>query len=101
MNDDSISRQAAIKEIARWKGYLDDDMICRIQVGLNRLPPVQPEIIRCKDCKYYIPYEWMFHDSRSSSNINDYSEDEIGCSLNECTYPPDGFCSNAERKDNG
>ena len=41
--DDTISRAAAIDEIARWIGYLDDDMISRIQLGLKRLPSAQPE----------------------------------------------------------
>ena len=36
--DDTISRADAIDEIARWIGYLDDDMIGRIQLGLKRLP---------------------------------------------------------------
>lgn len=40
---DCISRQDAIDEIARWKGYLDEDMIKRIQIGLKKLPSVQPE----------------------------------------------------------
>ena len=52
MNDDTINRRAAIDEIARWIGYLDDDMIGRIQLGLKRLPSAQPEIVRCGQCKY-------------------------------------------------
>lgn len=33
----------AINEIARWIGYLDKDMIGRIQIGLERLPSAQSE----------------------------------------------------------
>lgn len=40
---DTISRQAAIDQISRWLGYLDDDMILRIQIGLRKLPSAQPE----------------------------------------------------------
>ena len=40
---DLISRQAAIEEIARWIGYIDEDMILRIQTGLKKLPPEEPE----------------------------------------------------------
>lgn len=40
---DTISRQSAIDEIARWIGYLDDDMIGRIQFSLKRLPSAQSE----------------------------------------------------------
>ena len=62
------------------------------------LPPAEPEIIRCKYCKYYIPYEWMFDGLPRSSNRNDYAPDEIGCAVNDHNYPPEGFCSNAERR---
>ena len=41
--DDLISRQAAIDEIARFIGYLDEDMITRLQIALERLPSVEPE----------------------------------------------------------
>ena len=41
--NDLISRRQAIDEISRWLGYLDDDMIRRIQIGLRRLPSAQPE----------------------------------------------------------
>ena len=60
--------------------------------------PKPQELIRCKDCKYYIPYEWIFDGWTRSSNINDYSQDEIGCAVNDHNYPPEGFCSWAERK---
>lgn len=43
MSDDTISRAAAIDEIARWIGYLDEDMIYRIQTGLKKLPSADPE----------------------------------------------------------
>ena len=43
MNDDLISRQAAIKEVARWIGYIDEDMIFRIQTSLKRVPSAQPD----------------------------------------------------------
>jgi len=46
LSSDCISRQAAFDEIARWKGYLDEDMIERIQIGLKKLPSAQPEPIR-------------------------------------------------------
>lgn len=46
--NDTISRQAAIDEIARWVGYLDEDMIYRIQTGLKRLPFAQSETYKEK-----------------------------------------------------
>lgn len=40
---DLIERQDAIEEIVRWIGYIDEDMILRIQTGLKKLPPEKPE----------------------------------------------------------
>lgn len=40
---DLISRWAAIKTIARFKGDIDADMVFRIQKGLVELPSAQPE----------------------------------------------------------
>lgn len=34
-----ISKESATKEIERWEGYLlDEDMIGRMQIGINKLP---------------------------------------------------------------
>ena len=35
---DLISRRAVINEIERWIGYIDGDMIARINIGINKLP---------------------------------------------------------------
>ena len=75
--DDLISRQAAIEvlELAiadDWEfGYAKDRM--------NELPSVQPEIIRCKDCKY--------------------TDDDGVCqhSMALVIQDDDDFCSRAER----
>ena len=39
---DCISRQQVTDEIKRWRGYLDEDMIERINTRMNMLPPVTP-----------------------------------------------------------
>ena len=46
-----VDRQVAIDEIARFIGYIDEDMIERIQLRLRKLPSAEPEIIYCKDCR--------------------------------------------------
>lgn len=61
----------------------------------------QPEIVRCKDCKYRMPYDWMFSETWRSQNIYDYSEDEIGCQYCDMTMKADDFCSRAERREEG
>jgi hypothetical protein len=51
---DCISRQAAIK--ATWKdtGYTDPfNVMTAIRDRIEQLPPAEPQIIRCKDCKHY------------------------------------------------
>ena len=58
MKDDLISRQAAIDALdnikiprnASWYPYYQQALIV-----MSRLPSAQPEIIRCKDCKFYSP----------------------------------------------
>lgn len=69
---DAIDRQAAIDAIF---GRSHDI----IKARLKNLPSVQPEIIRCKDCKYYI----------KSESYCDY----LGITISELD-----FCSYAERR---
>ena len=59
----------------------------------------QPEIIRCKDCKHWIPYDWMFSEVWQSQNIADYPEDEIGCNISDMAMKASDFCSRAERRE--
>ena len=51
-NGESISRQAAIDLVKSF--YKIDKSVLKIMVfKLKQLPSAQPEIIRCKDCKYW------------------------------------------------
>lgn len=91
----------AIDEIARWIGYLDEDMIYRIQTGLKKLPSAQ-QIIHCKDCKHrptateaekgiYWGFSVEFPDEVCPLQCEDgwynsYSGDEF-------------YCGNAERRE--
>ena len=103
---DMISRQAAIDAL---RGYLvgercpdDGTLTCRLIENevINKLPPAQPErIVRCKDCKHWIPYDWMFSEVWQSKNIADYPEDEIGCNLCDMAMKANDFCSRAERRE--
>ena len=97
---DLIDRQAAIDDI--WTvsplAPLDREWIDR---WLRQLPPAQPEIIRCKDCKHWIPYDWMFSEVWQSRNINDYPEDEIGCNYCDMAMKANDFCSRGERRNDG
>ena len=55
------------------------------------------EIIRCKDCKHWIPYDWMFSEVWQSKNIADYPEDDIGCDCCDMAMKANDFCSRAVR----
>lgn len=97
MKDDTISRQDAIKtahlptiEDAGYEVIRLDDIL--------KLPSIQSEIIRCKDCKHWIPYDWMFSEIWQSKNIADYPEDEIGCAWSDMAMKANDFCSRAERR---
>lgn len=54
MKDDLISRQAAIDELHMHLMYRmgTESNKQRLDAWINNLPSAQPEIIRCKDCKY-------------------------------------------------
>ena len=69
-----------------------------IREVINSQPTIQPEIVRCKDCKYWIPYDWMFSEVWRSKNMADYPEDEIGCALNDMVMKANDFCSRGERR---
>ena len=50
--DDLVSREAVKKWLELWDGYIDMDIVRRMQYRVIDIPSAQPEIIRCKDCKY-------------------------------------------------
>ena len=69
-----------------------------IREVIDSQPTIQPEIVRCKDCKHWIPYDWMFSEVWQSKNIADYPEDEIGCDCCDMAMKANDFCSRAERR---
>ena len=44
MSDKLISLESVLKEIRRFKGYIDDDMIERFSIAFKRLPAVPHEM---------------------------------------------------------
>ena len=125
INDDTISRKTVID--ALWKAMyeyedkmekqfiesddldIEDWIQHRIFVQnmsdidrqtILELPSVQPDI-RCKDCKHWMPYDWMFSEVWQSKNIADYPEDDIGCDCCDMAMKANDFCSRAERRTDG
>ena len=94
---DCISRQQAIDAVMEC--YDNDEFFEVYEWKLNELPPIQPEIVRCKDCKHWIPYDWMFSEVWRSKNMADYPEDEMGCKWCDMSMKANDFCSRAERRE--
>lgn len=103
--DDTISRQAAIEllcNVCQGNCVPCESFPCEEVDALQRLPSVQPEIIRCKDCKHrpiahrasegiFWGFSLEFPDDMCPFECEDgwYNQ-----------YPKDDFyCAHAERKE--
>ena len=85
---DTISRQAAIDALKNERSDWNCDYNVPVDHCIDAIysvPPAQPQIIRCKDCKYA-----CIDPERES--------DEIYCSENDFWKDDDWFCGNAERR---
>ena len=102
IDDDTISRKEAIKEVSRnipvknWKDVARVVELMKIFADrIKQLPPVQPEIIRCKDCKHYKEWE------------SEFTPNAVVTQCMADNFPirkaiPDGwFCAGAERRTDG
>lgn len=99
--DDLISKQAAIMDAESWVAAdeYEKNLQKKVVEWLKEFPSAQPEIIRCKDCKHWMPYEWMFSEVWQSQNIDDYPEDEISCNYCDVHMKSSDFCSQAVRRE--
>lgn len=87
---DLISRQAAIDALCRRCDLAaEDDEPCTEKCNdikiLEKLPSAQPEIIRCKDCKY-----------GEQDDVGRWFCNDLGCQIG--SEDGSGYCANAERK---
>ena len=92
-DSDTISRQAVLDALnnieiprnASWYQYYQQAL-----TAVDKLPPAQPEIIRCKDCKHF---KQVF-----APNDNDglcgHWHSKCDARINR-----NGYCSHAERKE--
>ena len=72
-----------------------------IEKAIDEQPTIesaQPDIIHCKDCKHWMPYDWMFSEVWQSQNMDDYPENEIGCVYCDRNMGANDFCSKAEMR---
>ena len=83
-NDELISKKAAINahcELCEDKGFCGD--ICPDVEVFRLIPSAQPELIRCKDCKY--------------ADDDGVCQNSVGLAIQD----DDDFCSRAERRTDG
>ena len=85
--NDLISRKQALEEMTFSDGIEKDGVLYvplrDVNKHIKNLPSVQPEIILCKDCKFFIDHRCYYW-----RTADDWRE-------------TDDFCSNAERKIDG
>lgn len=107
---DLIERQAAIdalgEEPALWSDNNEFELGQVAQwiedvSAIKNLPSTQPEIIRCRDCKFFLPHYQLGFDE-DNGVYHDYCrklipEDEWYAFQRK----PDDFCSRAERRKDG
>lgn len=102
-----IDKQAALDALSAHKEvllYIMDK--CGVTEEVNKtleiicnVPSADAvEVVRCKDCKHWIPYDWMFSEVWKSQNIDDYAESEIGCTYCDMSMGAMDYCSRGERK---
>lgn len=81
--EDTISREDALMALTGEWSEPTDELIHQFIRRIKNLPPVQPEIVRCKDCKH-----------REAKN--GFCE---GRGWPMQLVPDDGFCEKGERSD--
>lgn len=106
---DYIKREDAINEIKRFGGYIDDDMIYRINTAIFRIPsadvtenvrlsPITTvtdnkptewvEVVRCKECK------WWTYEGEGATGI------KYGVCQRGMISPMSDYCSYGEEEIN-
>jgi len=87
---DLIYRQAAIDALIEWYGCEPTD-IGAFENIIEKLPSAQPEIILCKDCKYWKDSDGVYRRGFDA---------ESKCPLNlEKVYEGTFYCGMAERRE--
>lgn len=98
--DRFINQQAVFDTACRLcgkRGTCNPD-ICGYIEAFRDIPVIDAKpVVRCKDCKHWMPYDWMFSEVWQSSNIEDYNEHDIGCEYCDMNMTASDFCSCGER----
>ena len=71
-----IDIEKIIKEQRRFRGYLDDDILMRLEIAIRRLP-VDIQITKCEECIYSKPWYgnkrlcYFWNEEEGNSVFND------------------------------
>ena len=103
--NDTISREDAIDEVKRlhgvaWENWKETRISANTMIdALKDLPPSDPEIIRCKDCKYRKVNE--HYGEKGYMNLKAICELDTGdiFQLGRYAEEDDWFCADAERRE--
>lgn len=87
---DAVSRQAAIDLVTDME-FMNNTAKGILRDRLRKLPSAQPEIIRCKDCKYW---HKEIHNGIEYFNFS-------SCDLNHGGDGNNFYCADAERRTDG
>ena len=92
---DCISRRAAIDICANvidlFRGQFGAGVLVAIKESIEELPSAQPEIIRCKDCKCWVPGYITDNDDFIPPKCGEWQQ-MVG-------HSSDDYCSLAERRE--
>jgi hypothetical protein len=85
---DLISRQSVKDWLLKWDGYIDRNMITRMQCRVIDIPSARPEIIHCKDCKYWKDSDGVYRrgfdaESKCPLNLKEVYEGTFYCGMAE------------------
>lgn len=74
------SKSAVINELKRFSGYLDDDMLLRLEIAVSRLPAA--------DVRPVVRSEWVLNDNRtwSCKRCHSWIPDEQRYYANYCLF---------------
>lgn len=92
LKDDSVSRKAAIEALIKMLAdcfQTDEELVDAVVTTIKDLPSAQPEIVRCKDCKYWREYKY----------VNGKPKYLPYCGFNDIYFREDDYCSHAERRE--
>ena len=85
---DCISRQQAINALSTITLYKGSIPFNTAVMRIEQLPPIQPEIVRCKDCKHWKDSDGVFRrgtdaESKCPINLHQVYEGTFFCGLAE------------------